>query len=154
MKKFISFALLISLLALSLFFAACGSGTGTGTGSAPTANNPIPGKAIKAGPIGNNLTVTLANDTGKLKSGDQELFLAFTDASGKAVDVGSASLNFFMPGMGSMAPMNDAAALTTTSTPGVYKGKVKIEMPGEWQAQIAFEGPAGNGKTSFPVTAQ
>jgi hypothetical protein len=32
-------------------------------------------------------------------------------------------------------------------------GKVKIEMPGEWQAQISYEGAAGNGKTSFPVSA-
>ncbi len=100
--------------------------------------------------------VTLSNDTGKLKNGEQEIFLAFTVASGKAVDVGTvnaAALNFQMPAMGSMAQMNDAATFTTTSVPGVYKGIVKIEMPGEWQAQISYEGSAGNGKTSIPVTA-
>lgn len=150
MNKFILFTAFISLLGLIIFAAACGSGSQ----SQPTAANPIPGKTIKSGPIGNNLTAALSNDAGKLKNGDQEVFLAFTDASGKPVDVGSASLNFYMPGMGSMAAMNDAATLTTTSTPGVYKGKVKIEMPGEWQAQIAYEGTVGNGKTSFPVTAQ
>jgi hypothetical protein len=147
MKRFIAIISFISVFGSIVFIAACGSG------SQPTADNPIPGKVIKSGSI-NNLTVTLSSDTGKLKSGDQEIFLAFTDASGKAVDVGAASLNFHMPAMGSMAAMNDAATLTTTSVPGVYKGKVKIEMPGELQAQISYEGAAGKGKTSFSVTAQ
>jgi hypothetical protein len=67
--------------------------------------------------------------------------------------VKAAALNFAMPGMGSMSPMNDAATFTTTAVPGVYRGKVKIEMPGEWQAQISYEGDKGNGKTTIPVTA-
>jgi len=139
----IGFTLLFGLIALAV---ACSSAT------KPTAENPIQGKVIKSGPM-NNLTVTLSNDTGKLKNGEQEVMLAFTDASGKAIDVGAASLNFHMPAMGTMAVMNDAATLTTTGTPGVYKGKVKIEMPGEWQAQISYEGSQGSGKTSIPVTA-
>ena len=150
MKKIILFTGFASLFALILLAVACSSG------SQPTAANPVPGKVIKATPIGNNMMVTLSNDTGKLKNGEQEIFLSFTDASGKAVDVGmvsAAALNFQMPAMGSMAQMNDAATFTTTSVPGVYKGKVKIEMPGEWQAQISYEGSAGNGKTSIPVTA-
>lgn len=147
MKKTILFTVLIFVLGLIAIASACG------TGPQPTAENPVQGKPIKSGQL-NNLTVTLSNDTGKLKNGDQEVMLAFTDASGKAVDVGAASLNFLMPAMGSMAAMNDPATLTTTNTPGVYRGKVKIEMPGEWQAQINIDGPAGKGKTSFPVTAQ
>lgn len=149
MKTFILF-IGISLIA-AVLLAACGSG------STPTAENPIPGKAVKSGPIGNDLMVTLSSDTGTLKSGEQEIYLAFTDASGKPVDVGAvkaAALNFHMPTMGSMGAMNDAASFTTTSVPGVYKGKVKIEMPGEWQAQISYEGDRGGGKTSMPVTAQ
>ena len=91
----------------------------------------------------------------EIKSGTVgRLTVTFKDSSGKTVDVGSASLNFYMPPMGAMAAMNSAATLKTTSTPGVYQGKAKIEMPGEWQAQIAYEGPAGSGKGSFPVTAQ
>ncbi len=148
MKKIVLFTGFVLLSGLIILSAACSSG------SQPTDENPVQGKVIKSGSIGNNLTVTLSNDTGKLKNGAQEIMLAFTDASGKAVDVGAASLNFHMPAMGSMAVMNDAATLTTTATPGVYQGKVKIEMAGEWQAQIAYEGPAGKGKTFFPVTAQ
>lgn len=132
-------------------FAACNSG--------PTAtkDNPVPGQVIKSGPIGDKLMVTLSNDTGKLKSGEQEIMLTFTDASGKAVDIGmvsAAALTFHMPAMGSMAPMNAAATFTTTSVPGVYKGKVNVDMSGEWQAQISYEGSAGSGKTTIPVSAQ
>lgn len=56
--------------------------------------------------------------------------------------------------MGSMAAMNNAATLTTTNTPGVYHGKINIEMAGEWQAQITYEGAAGKGSFTLPVTAQ
>ena len=147
MKKTIATISIASLAGLVLFAAACSSG------STPTANTPIAGKVIKSGPVG-NLTVTLSNDTGKLKNGDQEFMIAFTDASGKAVDVGSAAINFQMPAMGSMSAMNEGVTLTTTGTSGVYKGKVKIPMTGDWQAQISFEGSAGSGKTTIPVTAQ
>ena len=50
--------------------------------------------------------------------------------------------------------MNDAATLTTTGTPGVYKGKIEIEMAGEWQAQITYEGPAGKGSFALSIVAK
>lgn len=137
MKKLILF---IALLGISAFTFACSSG---GTG----------GKTVKTGTV-NNLTVTLATPDGVLKSGANDFTLTFTDSAGKPVDVGAASVNFYMPPMGSMSAMNDAAVLTTSGTPGVYKGKVSLQMAGEWQAQIAYEGAAGKGKTSFPVVAQ
>ena len=136
-------AIVLGLISLLLSAAACGSNAGTDTG-----------KVIKSAPAGNNLTVSLSNEEGVLKHGDEEFYLIFRDASGNPVDVGSASLNFYMPAMGTMPVMNNPATLTTTDTPGVYRGKAHIEMAGEWQAQVAYEGPAGSGKTSFPVTAQ
>jgi YtkA-like len=136
----------ITLALILAIAAACGSKTG-GSGSVPT------GKVIKTIPVG-NLTATLSNDSGALKRGNQELMLSFTDTSGKPVDVGAVSLNFHMPQMGSMAAMTDSVTLTTTNTPGVYRGKVNIEGGGEWQAQLAYEGQAGQGKTTFSVTAQ
>lgn len=147
MRKTVLFICLLTIIGVITLFTSCSSG------AQPTAENPVQGKVIKSGSI-NNLTVSVSSDTGKVKNGEQELMLAFTDASGKAVDVGAASLNFYMPAMGSMGAMNNAAALTTTGTPGVYRGKVKIEMTGGWEMQITFEGPAGKGKTSIPVTAQ
>ena len=102
----------------------------------------------------NSLTATLSNNTGQLKQGQQDVTLAFADSSGKPVDVGAVSLNFHMPAMGGMAAMNDAVTFTTTSMPGVYNGKVNVSMAGEWQAQLAYEGPAGAGKGTFSVTAR
>ncbi|HLO01240.1 MAG TPA: FixH family protein [Pyrinomonadaceae bacterium] len=145
MKKSV-IAILIALSLVLVIAAACGSKTGT-DGSVAT------GKVIKAVPVG-NLTATLSNDSGVLKRGNQDLMISFTDTSGKLVDVGAISLNFHMDQMGTMAAMNDAVTFTTTGTPGVYNGKVHIEVGGEWQGQLAYEGAAGKGKTTFSVTAQ
>ena len=145
MKKSV-ILIVIALGVVVVIAAACGSKTGS-DGSVPT------GKVIKAVPV-ENLTATLSNGTGQLKKGNQEVTLAFTDGAGKAVDVGSVSLGFHMPQMGSMAAMTDSVTFITTNTPGVYRGKVDIEVSGEWQAQLAYEGPAGKGKTTFSVTAQ
>ena len=133
------------LAAVSIFIAACGSSNSSGTQT---------GKIIKSASAGNNLTVTLSTADGVLRKGPQEIFLTFTDASGKSVDVGAVSFNNQMQGMGSMPVMNNGATLTTTATPGVYRGKINVEMAGEWQSQIAYEGAAGKGKASFSVTAQ
>jgi hypothetical protein len=140
MSKYI---LAFTLLALLLVVAACGSKTS----SVDT------GKVIKTAPIG-KLTVTLSSPSGQIKHGADEFYVTFKDSSGKQVDVGAAALTFHMPQMASMATMNDAATLTTTYTPGVYRAKANIEVAGEWQTQVSYEGPAGKGQTSFSVTAQ
>jgi hypothetical protein len=140
------FVVAAALLAMGTLLAACKPKT-EGNGSKPA------GEVVKTVKV-ENLTATLLTSNGQLKLGDQELTLAFSDATGKGVDVGAVSLNFHMPSMGSMAPMNDAVTFTTTDTPGVYHGKVKVEMAGEWQAQLAYEGAAGKGKTTFSVTAR
>ena len=98
MKKSLLIVILITLLVIA---AACSSKTGS---SVPT------GTAIKTVPV-DGLTATLSNITGQLKQGDQEVTLAFTDSSGKSVDVGAVSLNFHMPAMGGMSAMNDAVEI-------------------------------------------
>lgn len=130
----------VLLFALVPILSACGSDGGEG-------------RPIKSAQIG-AFSVTLSSADGVLRHGEQELTLTFKDASGKTVEVGAASLNFHMPGMGPMAEMNDAATLTTTATPGVYRARVKLEMAGEWQAQVSYEGAAGRGQGTFPVTVQ
>jgi hypothetical protein len=140
MSKYI---LAFSLFALLLFVAACGA----------KSSSTDAGKVIKSAPIG-NLTVSLSSSSGQIKHGADEFFITFKDSSGKPVDVGAAALRFHMPQMGSMAEMNDSATLTTTDTPGIYRAKANIEVAGEWQAQVSYEGPAGKGQTSFSVTAQ
>ena len=131
------------LVALSLVAAACGSGAIADTG-----------KTIKSAGVGNNLTVTLSNTEGVLKHGDAEFFLTFKDASAKPVEVGAVALNFQMPAMGTMPAMNNAATFTSTGSPGVYRGKVKLESAGDWLALISYEGAAGKGKSPLTVTAQ
>ncbi len=148
MRNVLSLFVTVLIAGAIIFAASCGPA------EKPTAENPIPGKVIKAGPAGNNLTATLSNTEGALKKGQQEFYLAFTDSSGKPVDVGSVALNYRMAAMGSMAEMNNGATFTTSGTPGVYKGKVNIEMAGEWQAQITYEGPTGKGAFSIPVSAK
>lgn len=138
----IKFAISLSLTGLLMVSAACGSRTTDA------------GKVIKSAPAGNNLTVSLATSDGVLKKGDTEFMLTFKDSSGKAVDVGAVALTFHMPQMGTMAEMNAASTFTTTETPGVYRGSAKIEMTGEWQVKITYEGPAGRGQATFPITAQ
>lgn len=142
MQKTKIFIFLTILLSLTILAAACGSSTSGGDM-----------KTIQTKKTDDNLTVTLSNDTGKLKNGKQELMLSFTDASGKPAEISAATLNFMMPAMGSMAEMNDSATLTTTQTAGQFNGIVNIQMPGEWQAQITYEGKSGSGKVSFPLTA-
>lgn len=139
-----SLMLIAIAIGIVVIVAACSSKSG---------GNVSTGTVIKTVTV-DSLTATLSNATGQLKQGDQEVTLEFTDSSGKTVDVGALSLNFHMPAMGGMAAMNDAVTFTTTGTPGVYRGTVNIGMAGEWQAQLAYEGPVGKGKTTFSVTAR
>ena len=148
MRKFILFVGSIFIAAAAVFAAACGNGSG------PNPTTAQSGKIIATGPAGNNLSATISNADGSLKKGSQEFTLTFSDASGKPVDVGSVALNSHMAAMGSMAEMNNGATFTTTSIPGVYKGKIDIDMAGQWQAQITYEGPAGKGAFSLPITAR
>jgi YtkA-like len=132
----------LALVGVSLLAVACSKSAGTDTG-----------KIIKSTSVGNNLTVNLSNSNGTLKHSDDEFFVTFKDSTGKPIQVGAVALTFQMPAMGTMPAMNNAATLTTTGTPGVYRGKVKLESAGDWQAQVSYEGPVGKGKTSFMVTA-
>ena len=140
----IKLAIILSVTTvLLLLLTACGSG-----------GKVDPGKVIKSATVNNNLTVTISNPDGALKNTDGEFVLSFKDGSGKTVDVGAASLKFYMPPMGTMPAMNSQATLSTTDSPGVYRGEAKFEAAGEWQAQVAYEGPAGRGQTSFSVMVQ
>jgi nitrogen fixation protein FixH len=132
----------MSLIALALIIAACGSKTTDA------------GKVIKSAQAGNNLTVALATSDGVLKHGNSEFTLTFSDSSGKPVDVGAVALTFHMPQMGTMSEMNDTSTFTTTETPGVYRGKANIQVAGEWQVKVTYDGPKGRGQATFPITAQ
>jgi len=130
MKKL---AIALTILALAALIAACSS----------TQQGTLTGKVIKSAPAGNGLTVSLSTDDGVLRQGNSQFTLTFADSSGKPVDVGAVALTFHMPQMGTMAEMNDSASFTTTAMPGVYSGKAQIQVAGEWQAKITYDGPKG-----------
>jgi hypothetical protein len=141
MKKL---AIALTFLVLTALIAACSS----------TQPSALTGKVIKSAPAENGLTVSLSTADGVLKHGNSQFTLTFADSSGTPVDVGAVALTFHMPQMGTMAEMNDTASFTTTTTPGVYSGKAQIQVAGEWQAKITYDGPKGRGQATFSVTAQ
>jgi len=110
-------------------------------------------KTIKSNSSG-DLTVTLSNSTGELKSGENDLFISFSDASGKLIDVGAVSLTFQMAAMGTMLEMNNKAALTTTESPGKYRARVEIEMTGTWEGVISYDGSHGKGQVRMTVNVK
>jgi hypothetical protein len=111
------------------------------------------GKTIKSTTTGDT-TITLSSASGEIKNGENELMLSFADQSGKPVNVPAASLRFYMPAMASMAEMNDAAALTTTETPGIFRARVNIESPGTWEAMISFQRTRGTEQAMMSVNAK
>ena len=113
-----------------------------------------PAGAVIATSRANNLTATLANSKGYLNEGQNEFTLDFKNDGGQPVEVGAITLYFDMPAMGSMPYMKNDAVLTTTNTPGVYRGAVTLEMKGTWQTKLSYQGPAGNGQMTFTINAK
>lgn len=130
-------------LATAVAAAACGGGSGSRPAGSVIATE-------KAGA----LTVTLSNPKGHFSEGANDFVAEFKDGSGKPVDVGAITINFDMPAMGSMAHMQSGAKLTTTETPGVYRGAVNLDMNGSWEVSVAYKGAAGEGKAGFSIMAK
>ncbi len=101
-----------------------------------------------------DMLVSVASASGEIRNGENELFLTFTDGSGKLVDVGAASLRFHMPAMIGMAEMNDTATLTTTETAGRYRAQVTIQAAGTWEAIVGYDGAHGKGQARMTVNAR
>lgn len=130
-----------------LLLGACRQTTVDGPAGAPAG-------AIVSTSRGATLTATLTNSTGYLREGQNEFTLDFKKSDGQLVDVGAITLIFDMPQMGSMPYMKNEATLTTTTTPGVYRGTVTIDMKGTWQSKLTYLGPAGNEQVTFTVNVR
>ncbi len=100
----------------------------------------------------NDLTVTFSSPGGQLKSGDNDVLIEFRDSGGQPVDVGNIKfdLNMNMPGM----QMNEGANIQSAGAPGRYRAKIKVGMAGDWTARISYEGPHGNGQTTFNLNSK
>jgi Cu(I)/Ag(I) efflux system membrane protein CusA/SilA len=100
----------------------------------------------------NDLTVNLVNSDGGLRKGENDVLIEFSDRNGQLVDVGTMNfkIDMNMPGM----QMHGGATVERTRNAGQYRAKLKIDMPGDWNAKISYDGPKGKGQTSFSLTAR
>ena len=94
------------------------------------------------------LTITLLNKSGELTQGQNEFVVQFTDDQGQPADVGDVQLGSSMS-MPSMAPMSGDSELTPTGQTGIYKVRSNFAMSGAWHFTLSWNGPYGQGHTSF-----
>src|SRR5205814_6699519 len=87
-----------------------------------------------------------------LRKGDNEAMIDFRDRSGQLVDVGTVNFKIDMNMAGMQ--MHGGATIEPTNTAGRYRAKIKIDMSGDWNTKISFDGPLGKGETSFSLTAR
>ena len=74
------------------------------------------------------------------------------DRNRQLVDVGNVKfdIDMNMPGM----QMHSGSTIERTNTPGRYRAKIKIDMSGDWNAKISFDGPRGKAERSFSLTVK
>src|SRR5437868_3363388 len=100
----------------------------------------------------NDLAVNFIAPEGQLHTGNNEIFLEFRDGNGQLIDVGNVKfdLNMNMPGM----QMHSGGTIERTNRSGRYRVKIKIDMAGDWNAKLSYDGPHGKGKTIFNVNTK
>lgn len=129
-----------SMLA-ALVLAACGSTP------APSAAKVI--ESHKA----NGLTVSLVNEKGELTQGQNQFVVWFQSADGKFLDAGRVTMtsSMAMPGM---PPMTAPIELEPAGETGKYAVRGEFQMSGVWMCELRWDGPAGQGSTSFSVSVR
>ncbi len=102
-----------------------------------------------------NVVVRLSNAEGRITAGKNEFQLAFLDAAtSEPLQAQNVSVEFFMPAMGTMPPMQSGADISPTTKPGRFRAVVDVPMSGEWRVTVRFDGPAGPQQVTFSVNAQ
>ena len=94
------------------------------------------------------LTIVLLNKSGELMQGQNEFVVQFKDDQGQPADVGDVQIGSSMS-MPSMAPMSGDSELTPTSQTGIYKVTSNFAMSGAWHFTLSWNGPYGQGHTTF-----
>ena len=95
-----------------------------------------------------DVAIVLLNSTGELKQGQNEFVVQFRDQKGQPIDVGNVTLGSSMS-MPSMAPMSGDSEITPTGQTGTYRVKSNFAMSGAWHFTVSWNGPRGQGSTSF-----
>src|SRR5213080_3601958 len=100
----------------------------------------------------NDLTANFIAREGALRQGNNQVLIEFRDRNGQLVDVGNVKfdMDMNMPGM----QMHSSSTIERTNTPGRYGAKIKIDMSGDWNAKISFDGPRGKAERSFSLTVK
>jgi hypothetical protein len=127
--------LVVALLG-ALLLGACGGKTA------------VPTKEIESHRAG-NLIVSLLSEGNGLAQGKNNFVVAFRTSEGdKPVDVGTVTVgsSMAMPGM---APMTAPIELSPAGETGKYVAKGEFAMSGAWRFEVRWNGPAGQGTTSF-----
>jgi len=94
------------------------------------------------------LTIVLLNKSGELMQGQNEFVLQFKDDQGQSADVGDVQIGSSMS-MPSMAPMSGDSNLTPSGQTGIYKVTSNFAMSGAWHFTLSWNGPYGQGHTTF-----
>lgn len=100
----------------------------------------------------NDLTVRVSDRDGHLRQGDNETTIEFRDAKARLVNVGKVNLQIdnTMPG----TQNHRDVVVERTATRGLYRAKIQLDMSGDWNMKISYDGPHGKGETTFPVPAE
>ena len=94
------------------------------------------------------LTIVLLNKSGELMQGQNEFVVQFKDDQGQPADVGDVQIGSSMS-MPSMAPMSGDSELTPAGQTGIYKVTSHFAMSGAWHFTVSWNGPYGQGHTTF-----
>jgi hypothetical protein len=96
-----------------------------------------------------DVVISLANEKGELSQGQNSFVIGFRSASKNGpVDPGKVTVesSMAMPGM---APMTAPIEIESTGKTGQYTVKGDFGMSGSWRFEVRWDGPAGQGSTSF-----
>ena len=94
------------------------------------------------------LTIVQLNKSGDLMQGQNEFDVQFKDDQGQPADVGDVQIGSSMS-MPSMAPMSGDSEITATGQTGIYKVTSNFAMSGAWHFTVSWNGPFGQGHTTF-----
>lgn len=101
-----------------------------------------------------DIRIVLLSDSGDLVRGGNRFALAFRSAAdNQPIDAGTVSVSSSMA-MPGMAPMVARIELQSAGEVGQYAMTGDFGMSGEWQFDVRWDGPAGQGDTAFRVNVR
>jgi len=80
--------------------------------------------------------------------GQNEFVVQFKDDQGQPADVGDVQIGSSMS-MPSMAPMRGMLRFTATGSNGNLQSDFQLPMSGAWHFTVSWNGPYGQGHTTF-----